>query len=307
MRTLLTAVVLVFFTAMATAQSPANDPEYVHLVDTAFSLLKKDSCQPCLSFYEQAFRRSRHSALSHLRAALCAHACEDSAKAEKLSLQAVIISWAICEKVLNEPQNYPEFQRITGTIFEADILTKIRIQAEASGVDLTLRSELQKIHEDDQKYRAVSNPHPPGSPEHRAFIDESIRTDSLNLVKIEEILQVYGYPGKSKVGEIEGSTAWLVIQHAPLEKQLQYFPIIEEAMQKGELSKSNWALLLDRIRMRQGRPQVYGSQIVRDPDNGQWKLHTIEDEINVNKRRVEVGLGPLEDYALRFGIVWKPK
>lgn len=307
MRTLFTVAALVFFTAITAAQSPATNPEYVRLVDTAFSLLKKDSCQPCLAFYEQAFQRSRHSALSHLRAALCAHACGNSIQAEKLSLQAVIISWTICEKVLNEPENYPEFQRITGTFFEEELLTKISIQAKASGVDLALRSELQKIHEDDQKYRAVSNPHTPGSAEHRAFIEASIRTDSLNLVKIEEILQVYGYPGKSKVGEIEGSTAWLVIQHAPLEKQLQYFPIIEEAAQKGELSKSNWALLLDRIRMRQGQPQVYGSQIVRDQDNGQWKLHTIEDEVNVNKRRTEVGLEPLEDYALRFGIAWKPK
>ena len=59
--------------------------------------------------------------------------------------------------------------------------------------------------------------------------------------------------------------------------------------------------------MRQGQPQVYGSQIVRNPDNGQWMLHPLEDEAGVNRRRAEVGLEPLEEYALRFGIVWKAK
>jgi hypothetical protein len=209
--------------------------------------------------------------------------------------------------VLNEPHNYPEFQRIAGTPFETGIRMKIRLQAEALGIDLSLRAELEKIREDDQKYRRTSNPHPPGSPEHIAFIEAFVRADSLNLVKIEEILQIYGYPGKSMVGEVEASTAWLVIQHAPLEKQLQYFPMIEQAAQKGEIRRSDWALLLDRIRMRRGLPQVYGSQIVRDPNNGQWMLHPVEDEANVNKRRAEIGMEPLEDYALRFGIVWKPK
>lgn len=308
MKTLFAAIVaLVFFMETATAQTPTNDPEYARLVDTAFALLQKSSCQPCLAFYEKAFLHSRHSALSHLRAALCADWCGDSIKAETLGTQAVLISWAISEKVLNDPQNYSEFQRIAGTPFETGIRSKIRIQAEALGIDLSLRAELEKIHEEDQKYRRTSNPYSPGSPEHIAFIEASLRADSLNLVKIEEMLQLYGYPGKSLVGEVEASTAWLVIQHAPLEKQVQYFPMIEEAAQKGEIRRSDWALLLDRIRMRQGQPQVYGSQIVRDPNNGQWMLHPVEDEANVNKRRAEIGLEPLEDYALRFGIVWKPK
>lgn len=228
-------------------------------------------------------------------------------KAETLSTQAVLISWAISEKVLNEPQNYPEFQRIAGTSFETGILVKIRLQAEALGIDFSLRAELEKIHEDDQEYRRTSNLHPPGSPEHIAFVEASMRADSLNLVKIEEILRIYSYPGKSLVGEVEASTAWLVVQHAPLEKQVQYFPMIEDAAQKGEIPKSDSALLLDRIRMRQGQPQVYGSQIVRDPNSGQWMLHLVEDEANVNRRRAEIGMEPLEDYALRFGIVWKPK
>ncbi len=308
MKYLLAAALVFFLFAKATtAQTPASDPVYAHLVDTAFLLLKADRCGPCLAFYEEAFQRSRHSALSHLRAALCAERCGDIQKAENLSLQAVLINWSVCEKVLRDPYNYPEFKPVAGTPFGAGVFEKIRVQAEALGIDLTLKAELEKIHADDQKYRNTSNPYQPGSPEYIAFVDTVQRTDSLNMARVEEIIQWYGYPGKSKVGEEQASTAWLVIQHAPLEKQEQYFPLIEAAAQQGEIRKSDWALLLDRIRMRKGLPQVYGSQIVRDPNSGAWIVHPIENEADVDKRRAEIGLEPLEDYALRFGIVWKPK
>jgi hypothetical protein len=47
--------------------------------------------------------------------------------------------------------------------------------------------------------------------------------------------------------------------------------------------------------------------VERDEATGGRKFHEIEDEANVNKRRAEVGLGPLEEYAERMGVNWKPK
>lgn len=55
-------------------------------------------------------------------------------------------------------------------------------------------------------------------------------------------------PRKITCGESRQDDIWLVIQHAPLEKQEQYFPLIDAAA-KRELRKSSWALLVDRIRM----------------------------------------------------------
>lgn len=305
--TTLATVLLFCLAGSAIAQTGAKDPDYVRLVDTAFALLKNDQCRPCLDFYEKAFRRSKHSALSHLRAALCAERCGDDSATERLSLQAVLLDWATCENVLNNPDRYPEFRNLASPDFEPGVRDKIRVQAKALGIDQELLARLKVLHDSDQKYRSMSNPLPPGSPEAIAFAEKVARNDSLNMAEIEAIIQIYGYPGKSMVGEVEASTAWLVIQHAPLEKQLKYLPLIGEAAQKGELRKADWALLVDRVRMRQGQSQLYGSQIVRNPDNGQWMLHPIEDEADVNRRRAEIGLEPLEEYALRFGIVWKPK
>jgi hypothetical protein len=75
-------------------------------------------------------------------------------------------------------------------------------------------------------------------------------------------------------------------------------------VEEGDLAPSGLALLEDRIEMRNGRPQIYGSQ-VRTGD-GKATFWAIRDEELVNERRAAVGLEPLEQYAARFGIVWSP-
>jgi hypothetical protein len=94
-----------------------------------------------------------------------------------------------------------------------------------------------------------------------------------------------------------------VIQHADLKTQEKYLPIIKEAVKNGKASGANLALLVDRIEMRNGRPQIYGSQITMK--DGISVIYQIADEINVNKRRADVGLQPLEDYVRRWNIDYK--
>lgn len=49
-----------------------------------------------------------------------------------------------------------------------------------------------------------------------------------------------------------------------------------------------------------GEKRLYGSQIQRTGDT--FVIYPIEDEPNVNKRRAEVGLQPLEEYVKQWGI-----
>ncbi len=125
--------------------------------------------------------------------------------------------------------------------------------------------------------------------------------DSINLAKIEQIIKQYGYPGQSLVGSKQGNTAWLVIQHSSLSVQEKYFPLMQQAAKEDEMQKSNLALLTDRIRLAKGQQQLYGTQVISD-STGKKAFGPIEDEANVNKRRAEVGLGPIEEYAKQFGL-----
>ena len=303
----LTTLILLCISLLSTAQTPKIDPAYAALVDTAFAKMQRSECQPCLDLYLQAFDISQHSALSHLRAATCAYQCGKKDLGWDLATKAVAIDWSVCEAVINNPLDYPEFDALKGSDLRIYTKAIIREAAEASGIDLDLAEMLSEIEDDDQYYRRMADSmgraHQRDSEEYQAFMKKWEERDAECLQKIEGIIAVYGYPGKSLVGSEYASSAWLVIQHAPLEKQEYYLPMITEAAEKGEMPKSNWALLVDRIRMRHEEPQLYGSQVMCDPD---CHFYKIEDEANVNQRRREVGLGPLEEYAKRFGFEWTP-
>jgi hypothetical protein len=79
--------------------------------------------------------------------------------------------------------------------------------------------------------------------------------------------------------------------------------VLERAVQKGDARGSNLALLVDRIQMGNGRPQVYGSQVVFI--NGVYSVYKIKDEQNVDKRRAAMGMQPLEEYLKSWNIDYK--
>jgi hypothetical protein len=53
-------------------------------------------------------------------------------------------------------------------------------------------------------------------------------------------------------------------------------------------------MLEDRIRMFEGRPQLYGTQLVAD-DEGWLRPYPIEDPAGVEERRRQVGLARLPE------------
>jgi len=63
-------------------------------------------------------------------------------------------------------------------------------------------------------------------------------------------------------------------------------------------------MLEDRIQMRNDKPQTYGSQVLTDPETGEYKVYEIREPEYVDQRRAEVGLGPLADYLRRWGLEW---
>jgi hypothetical protein len=86
--------------------------------------------------------------------------------------------------------------------------------------------------------------------------------------------------------------------------QEKYLPLMQKSVEEGESESNDLALLQDRVLMRQGKKQIYGSQVILNKSGGQ-EFYPIEDEKNVNVRRKKVGLQPLEEYAKFFGIDYK--
>lgn len=114
--------------------------------------------------------------------------------------------------------------------------------------------------------------------------------------RFREIVEEHGWPGWSLVGREGSVAAWQIAQHADTALQRELLPLLEQAADRGDASKSNWAYLLDRVRIRRGEKQRYGTQFRWSVGEGRWVLHPVEDPESLEARRAEIGLEPIEDY-----------
>lgn len=105
--------------------------------------------------------------------------------------------------------------------------------------------------------------------------------DNLNLKKVIQIIEKYGWLGADKIGKNGNLTLFLVIQHSDIEIQEKYYSMIKEAANKGNIDLADFALFEDRFEMYHNRPQIYGSQILMT--GKKYSIYNIFDEKNVNK------------------------
>ena len=133
------------------------------------------------------------------------------------------------------------------------------------------------------------------------------KKDSLNLIEVKAILDKYGWVGPDVVGGQGSVTLFLVIQHADQATQEKYLPMMREAVKNGKAQSGSLALLEDRVALRQGKRQIYGSQIGRDPETQVYYVSPLEDPENVDKRRADVGLPPLAEYVKNWQMKWDPE
>lgn len=121
------------------------------------------------------------------------------------------------------------------------------------------------------------------------------RIDKENIAVIDSLLQ-QGLP--KGLSEESYKTIWIVIDHASLEKQVQYLSIIEKMSSEGLIEVDNYAILFDRIAMKQNRPQRYGSQSVQfgTPGNMHLYIWSVENAESLDSLRETVGMGPILKY-----------
>jgi hypothetical protein len=155
-----------------------------------------------------------------------------------------------------------------------------------------IREELLAMEQTDQAVREGLTGASLGD---TMILREMLAVDSVHTRRLREIVEAYGWPGVSDVGEQGANAAWLLLQHSPdFEFQRTTLGLMEEASERGEASPRSLALLTDRVLIHQNRPQRYGTQF-RFIDGG-LEFYPIEDSATVDERRASVGLPPLEEY-----------
>lgn len=130
------------------------------------------------------------------------------------------------------------------------------------------------------------------------FVDEQERSDSINRCVIDSLLRD-GWP--EGLSEQSNHTIWLIIDHADVEYQERYLPLIEQQVLRGTINAADYATLSDRVNIRRQRPQRYGTQTGYKQHNGETftYVYPIEDVDKLDSLRLSVGLDSMHLYLRR--------
>ncbi len=174
--------------------------------------------------------------------------------------------------------------------------------------DPALSSYLEQILADDQQGRqqleAVRVRHGFKSPEVLALWKDIAAKDAENLAKVRAFLDTHGWLGPDRVGTKGNRALFLVIQHADLDTQKRYLPLLREAVKNKCAFAHQLALLEDRVALAEGRRQRYGSQMITDMRDGRVLVAPLEDPSRLEELRRSMGLPPMSVYVRSFQIDW---
>ncbi|MES3030756.1 MAG: DUF6624 domain-containing protein [Pseudomonadota bacterium] len=129
-----------------------------------------------------------------------------------------------------------------------------------------------------------------------------------NADRLAEIIPTYGWPTSEIVGPDGAEAAWLIVQHAISRPAFQKACLthLQEAADAGSAPPWQPAMLLDRIRMFEGLPQIYGTQFDWD-DAGEMSPVPIQDPVSVDDRRAKIGLPSLKESLTKYRARLRPE
>jgi hypothetical protein len=254
---------------------PASQYDYWALIFHADSLMEDGLYAEAKKTYDLAFMEDRYILPSHLStvAMKMMGIHNDEAALDYLS-HRVRMELNFYEELM--PSTFPQLR----DTFE--------VRQRKWGYDLAQKQYLEWIFERDQYDRMLwflaSNKRTESPERVEKLARRAMDTDSTNFQLVSRILSETGYPQRSKVGDFATLTVWMIIQHSDLGRIKQFLPQLEEAARRGDLAPAYLAATKDRIDIREGRPQKYGTQF----------NCPLLDSLRVNEWRQEVGLPPIE-------------
>ncbi len=286
-----------------------DQARYDELIAKAYSLYEQEDYKASGGTYAEAFKTLGWNGTSNDRYnAACAWALAGVPDSAFFQLKRIaeLMDYANLKHITTDPDlNGLHTDKRWNEVIDRVAKNKERLEA---NYDKALVAQLDSIFAEDQGLRngiaAVEAEFGHDSKEMKAYWHRIWVADSLNQIKVVRILDERGWLGPDVVGPTGNLALFLVIQHADLETQEKYLPLMREAMKAGRAKGNHLAMLEDRTRMRRGRPQVYGTQLGRDPDTNSYYLSPLEDPEHVDQRRAEVGLRPLNDYLVSMGLKW---
>lgn len=119
-----------------------------------------------------------------------------------------------------------------------------------------------------------------------------------NQSKIKSMYKKYGFLGYDKVGKNASGNFWISIQHADNDVEFQKLILkaMKKEIRKNNASKSEFAMLEDRININLGKKQRFGTQLTYNNKGQAIPKNELIDSLNIDKLRKEYDLPVYKDY-----------
>lgn len=168
-------------------------------------------------------------------------------------------------------------------------------------IDSLLSKKIDSLKTEDQKWRNLIREAHNGLPSIYTLKDLENKmtvTDSLHYFILKDIFYNYGYPGFDKVGNKSSHNFWLLMQHqdSQVEFQIEVLNAMLKEVEKQNASGSDYAYLIDRVKVNRGELQVYGTQMQINVDSTSYEPKPVIDPQKLDERRKEVFLPPMKHY-----------
>ena len=160
----------------------------------------------------------------------------------------------------------------------------------------SLARELRELRKQDQGIRLLyldAKQRFSGDSIRQAKVRETMNCiDRANEKKAVDIIEKYGWLTKDDVGVEAAEALFLIVQHcADTELQTRCLPRLKAAVEEEASVTWQYAFLVDRTVMNQGKSQTYGTQKIIV--EGMSYPVPINDVDMVDARRAEMGLGSI--------------
>ncbi len=139
----------------------------------------------------------------------------------------------------------------------------------------------------------------------RELTEKGMKIDKENTTWMKGVIEKHGWPGISLVGVDGAQAAFLLVQHADNDPPFQQkcLGLLEAAVKSKEASGTHLAYLTDRVRLKEGKKQVYGTQTTIKDDK--VELQPVEEPDQLDQRRKGVGLPPIAEYLRQIEQSYK--
>ncbi|MCD8741047.1 hypothetical protein LT679_10575 [Mucilaginibacter roseus] len=181
-------------------------------------------------------------------------------------------------------------------------------QADPCADTLQINTKLKAIRDIDQNSRAefikVMATNDPQKTKELAL--QMRAADKENQQYVSALLDKCGWP--TGLSAENNHTMFLVIDHADVAYMDKYFALLKQQAELGVVPKSDLATLQDRILLRKGERQLYGTQTFKTgPIVNVWPIENVD---RLAEKRKAMGLEPMDEYiesvkkAYHAEVVW---